>query len=528
MTEVKRSFTVNGKPFYPLGGEWLYMTGYSIREKSEIDEAFKAIKMIHGNSLAVEVYWDQIEPEEGKFDFTSVDAIIDGAMRYGVKLILLWFATWKNGNMDFTPMWIKNNPKRFKRVTSLTGNEIWVLSSHCQANLEADKKAFAALCKHIQVEDNVEHTVIGIQVENEPGIIGSDRDYGSEAQTVFDKVVPTKLVQEIKKAGKGKVFDIWQQAGGKASGTWSELFGWEAGELMTAWSIAAYIDGVAEAGKSNYNIPMFINVWMMEQNWWPLPGEAYPSGGAVTKTLDIYKWFTPHIDFIAPDNYHIDSRGFESICATYARADNPLFFIETNRSSNIFRAIAEYGLTGYFASGLEWINADDCKTDPKSKTNVDICQCIAASIPLLLKFQGTSKIHAVIEEENLKSQYLDFDGYMGQVQFGPVDLPYRKKREINGSPHGWGMVIQASRNEFFLVGDNYRLFLRPKPSVDKMRVPVLVAKSLALLGHFISVDEGHFDSDGEFKIDCRRNGDLISLGLWVTPEIGLVRAVLCE
>jgi len=102
----------------------------------------------------------------------------------------------------------KDNPKRFKRVTSLTGNEIWVLSSHCQANLEADKKAFAALCKHIQVEDNVEHTVIGIQVENEPGIIGSDRDYGSEAQTVFDKVVPTKLVQEIKKAGKGKVFDI--------------------------------------------------------------------------------------------------------------------------------------------------------------------------------------------------------------------------------------------------------------------------------------------------------------------------------
>ena len=144
MTEVKRSFTVNGKPFYPLGGEWLYMTGYSIREKSEIDEAFKAIKMIHGNSLAVEVYWDQIEPEEGKFDFTSVDAIIDGAMRYGVKLILLWFATWKNGNMDFTPMWIKNNPKRFKRVTSLTGNEIWVLSSHCQANLKAAKAFLSA------------------------------------------------------------------------------------------------------------------------------------------------------------------------------------------------------------------------------------------------------------------------------------------------------------------------------------------------------------------------------------------------
>jgi hypothetical protein len=117
---------------------------------------------------------------------------------------------------------------------------------------------------------------------------------------------------------------------------------------------------------------------------------------------------------------------------------------------------------------------------------------------------------------------------MGQVQFGPVDLPYRKKREINGSPRGWGMVIQADRNEFYLVGDNYQLFLRPKPSIDKMRVPLLVAKSMSLLGHFISVDEGHFNSDGEFEVECRRNGDLISLGLWVTPKIGLVRAVLCE
>jgi len=58
---------------------------------------------------------------------------------------------------------------------------------------------------------------------------------------------------------------------------------------------------------------------------------------------------------------------------------------------------------------------------------------------LLLKFQGTSKIHAVIEEENLKSQYLDFDGYMGQVQFGPVDLPYRKNGKSMEAPMvgGW-------------------------------------------------------------------------------------------
>ena len=40
------------------------------------------------------------------------------------------------------------------------------------------------------------------------------------------------------------------QSGGKASGTWPELFGWEGGGFMTAWSIASYIDGVvAVAGE---------------------------------------------------------------------------------------------------------------------------------------------------------------------------------------------------------------------------------------------------------------------------------------
>jgi len=100
----------------------------------------------------------------------------------------------------------------------------------------------------------------------------------------------------MKKAGKGQIYDIWQGAGGKNSGTWAEMFGWEGGEFMTAWSLAGYIDSVAAAGKDVYDIPMFINAWQSGQGWWPIPGESYPSGGAVIKVLDIYKWFTPHVD----------------------------------------------------------------------------------------------------------------------------------------------------------------------------------------------------------------------------------------
>ena len=78
----------------------------------------------------------------------------------------------------------------------------------------------------------------------------------------------------MKASGKGRIFDIWQKSGGINSGAWPELFGWEAGEIMSAWSIAGYIDRIAASGKAVYDIPMYINVWMMEQPWWPIPDSA--------------------------------------------------------------------------------------------------------------------------------------------------------------------------------------------------------------------------------------------------------------
>jgi len=46
MAVVKRVFMVDGKPFFPLGCESLYVAGYSVRKESETEEAFKAVKML--------------------------------------------------------------------------------------------------------------------------------------------------------------------------------------------------------------------------------------------------------------------------------------------------------------------------------------------------------------------------------------------------------------------------------------------------------------------------------------------------
>jgi len=541
MTAVKRVFKVDGKPFFPLGGQSSTSSAYNDKES---EQAFKAVNLLHGNTLWTDVYWEHIEPEEGKFDFKMVDDLIASARRHGVKLILLWFATWKNATMDYAPDWVKTNPGRFKRVISPSGMDLWTLSPFCKANLEADKKAFIAFCKYLKAKDT-QHTVIGVQVENEPGILGSDRDYGPEAQAVFDSPVPAKLVSSMKKAGKGSVYDIWQKAGGKESGNWTDLFGWSAGEFMSAWSVASYIDKVAEVGRAVYEIPMYMNVWMSEirraESRWALAGLNYPSGGAVSKVLDISKWFTPHLDLIAPDIKHFNNRAFEGMCATYSRDDNPLFFPETPPAMSLFRAIADYNCIGYSRMYLlESLVAEDGTVRPGSRVGADTIRSISSAIPLILKYQGTGKIYAVVQEDDIDAQLMDMEGWLVSAVFGANhvliagkdwrhDTPEETKMPALDPSRGRGLVFQASRNEFYLVGAGYRIFLRPKLAPAKMLDASFVSDFwFSKLAHQVKVDEGHFDEKGQFVVDRRRNGDAINGGVWVEADNGVVRLRMCD
>jgi len=304
---------------------------------------------------------------EGKFDFSCVDISIALARKYNLKIILLWFAVWKKCGHGLRPGVDEGGLATFQACDCPTGKSIWVLSSHCKANLEADKKAFAALCKHLKSTDT-EQTVIGLQVENEPGIIGSERDYSPEGQAAFDGHVPAKLISAMKTKSKGEVYELWQQAGGRQSGSWPEVFGVEAGECMTAWSIATFINEVVKAGKKVYDIPTFINAWGQEQNWWPIPGEAYPSGGPAHKVLDIYKWFAPMWTQYPWTITTAMPKGKNGEMLIMPVDDNPLFVIESNTGLNMFRNIADYNAIGYFT---HYEQAEDGSLYPAEKRRID-------------------------------------------------------------------------------------------------------------------------------------------------------------
>lgn len=56
------------------------------------------------NTVLAVVSWEQTEPEEGRFDFTVVDNLLEDARQNGMKLALLWFGSWKNGITSYTPL----------------------------------------------------------------------------------------------------------------------------------------------------------------------------------------------------------------------------------------------------------------------------------------------------------------------------------------------------------------------------------------------------------------------------------------
>src|ERR1019366_5330024 len=65
------------------------------------------------------------------------------------------------------------------------------------STLEADARAFSALLGHLKEIDGDRHTVIMLQVENEPGSLGSVRDFSEEANRIFAGPPPAALVEAL-------------------------------------------------------------------------------------------------------------------------------------------------------------------------------------------------------------------------------------------------------------------------------------------------------------------------------------------
>lgn len=188
---------VEGKPFVVLGGELLNSSGSTA---SDMQKHWDGLADLNLNTVLLAVAWEQIEKSEGVFDFSEIGKIISQARERKMKLVLLWFGSWKNGFSGYVPHWAMRDTKRFPRVKSKGGQNRPCLSPFSKSVLEADKKAFVKLMEFVAEADPSGEVVIMAQVENEIGLLDDSRDRSETAEKLFLEKVPEELIARVKSA----------------------------------------------------------------------------------------------------------------------------------------------------------------------------------------------------------------------------------------------------------------------------------------------------------------------------------------
>ena len=514
----KQIFTLNGKPFFPLAGQ----PGTNVSFfPGELDNFFKAAKIMRLNSAEIQLYWQQINPEPNVYDFTDFDRILDQCRANNMRWLLTWFGTWKNGTMKYAPVWVKKDKKTFKLVLDHRGVEQNVLSSHCAANYEADKAAFCALMEHIKKVDSGRNTVIGVQVENEPGIFGpTARCYTEEATREYNGPVPLYLIEAIMARGKGDEYRTWEANGKKKSGNWPEVFGRDGAEFLTTYSVAKYINGIARAGKEIYELPMYANNWARER-FFQYPGIDYPCGGPNSRVINLWLAVCREekgIDMVCPDIYTPYYSGFNEQCDIYDRDDNPLFIPETGGSFRCawqpFAAVGFHDCIGYALMGGV---GNAVEADGSLRPQYD---CIAASlrgiadvIPLLISQYGTGNIHGIAEELLRENQYMELRGYNALVTFGAPSRPLRRnEKPVPEDALAGGLIIQSGDHEFYIIGYGFSVEIHRACPPDEIW-PDNAASVRSQEIDYLLTEEGYFDDDGLWRTVRIRQGDTNDYGI---------------
>jgi len=477
---------VKGKPYLVLGGE---LGNSTASDPAYLRSAWPVLQSMHLNTVLAPVYWELVEPEEGIFDFALVDSLIAGAEQHQMRLVLLWFGTWKNSMSCYVPLWVKKDFNRFPRARDNQDRGLEMLTAFSEENLQADLRAFTALMKHIREVDK-KQTVIMVQVENEIGMIPVASDFHKAANAAFTSPVPMELMsylQQKKDSLDSAIKERWAQSGYKSSGSWEDVFGIShaTDEIFMAWHYAVYANRIAEAGKHEYPLPMFVNAALNRPH--KNPGE-YPAGGPLPHLMDIWKAGAPAIDFLSPDIYFPN---VDHWIKQYHRPGNLLFIPEIMRSPNN-AAQAFYIVGQHDALGLSPFSIESAE-NPETERLTQAYDLLEQLAPMILDHQGKGTMAGVMLDNNNAAETRVLDNYRFNFSFEPADRYAYKGNLKDSGFHTGGIILSVAPDEYIIAGSG-----------------LIVTFESALQDNMLvgigSIDEGRFEN-GKWIPGMRLNGD---------------------
>jgi beta-galactosidase GanA len=489
---------VNNEPFLILGGE---LGNSSASDLLYMKGIWSKLKAMHCNTVLMPVYWELIEPVQGQFDFVLLDSLLNDARQHNMKVVLLWFGTWKNSMSCYAPSWVKTDFKNYPRAYDRNGNAQEILTPFSENNLKADINAFRSLMSHLKKTDEQSRTVIMVQVENEIGMLPEARDYHPDATKAFKSEVPARLMQYLQKNRKTLAQPVagqWQKNGFKTKGTWEEVFGYglATDEIFMSWHFAEFTNRVAHEGKRIYELPMFVNAALNRPN--AKPGE-YPSGGPLPHIIDIWKAAAPSIDFLSPDFYNPDFKRWNDL---YTRQDNPLFIpeirFEPSVAAKAFYAVGHYHAMGFSPFSIESTDRPHAETIGKA---YDVLSQLNSFIGA---HQGKNTMNASLLDKNSIADTIHFGDYIFVIKHD-YTLGWSPKSKEEQWPQTAALIIQTGKDDFIVAGTGAVITFFPATS-ELGRVGIL------------TIEEGRF-VDEKWKRGRVMNGDQSHQGRHLRFEV---------
>jgi beta-galactosidase GanA len=501
----KHMMIVDGRPYLMLAAQAHNSSNYP----SQLPLVWPVIKQLHANTLEIPVAWEQIEPAEGRFDFSYLDTLLAQARQNDVHLVLLWFGTWKNTGPSYAPEWVKTNTARFPRMKKADGTSHYVLTPHSRSNLEADKKAFVRLLQYLRDHDQ-QNTVIMIQPENEMGSYNLTRDHSAEANRLFNGPVPAELVRGLN----------------KRPGTWTQVFGEFAEQAFTSWAMGRYTDEIAAAGKAVKKLPMYVNSSLAN----PFDAKAAigtATGGPQWNMIPVWKIAAPNIDVLAPDIYSHDAKSVIGWLDHYNRPDNALMVPEIGNDSSFARFLwpvlgrggigfSPFGMdaTGYsnYPLGAKVLDAETIEAFASKYRILRPIQSSWARLAASHPTWGAAKGGEPTAQSTIMGRWkvgAEFEQWeFGEQAWLPKDMD---PPPAKGKPTGGLAVIQLGADEFLVVGSDVRArfdLADPAPGENSA---------------MLRVEEGTFDDQGRWSMSRVWNGDQTDYGLNITSQPRLLK-----